>query len=487
MLLSQARTMPFINSFYICVFPIVYHFKVSSRMKKSLLLFSQILCFCMISLAQNKSAFLVSGPMLGYVEHREVLIWMEVAEEVKKVQLVYNERGDIQSAFKVDYKGDLGKKYNPIKMEIGGLKMNTSYDYTIYLNDKKINLPFSTSFKTKDLWEWRKPAPDFSFLIGSCTYLNDSLYDRPGKPYGASPEILQTMANTPSDFMIWSGDNFYYREADYSSAWGMNYRCSHDFSLPQLQKLRATRANYAIWDDHDYGPDDSNKSWELKKDALQLFKNYWGNKTFGEPDNEGIYTKFKWSDAEFILMDDRYHRSPNDLQDSINGKPNSDKQFYGKQQLEWLKNSLISSKSVFKFIVTGGQMLNPMADKECFRFYPAEFNELMGFIVENKINGVVFLSGDRHFSELIKFTPANFYSLYDFTCSSITSGIHNISNKPEFNNPNRVANSLLLENNFGKISISGAKGARTITFETYTISNEQKWKFQLNENELKVK
>ncbi len=438
--------------------------------------------------AQTKTVTsLVAGPMLGYIEHREVLIWMEVAADVKKVQLVYHEKSLPLATYKIDYKGLLGKTYNPIKIKLSDLKMNSVYEYSIYLNDKKVELPFATTFKTMDLWEWRKPAPDFSFLIGSCTYLNDSLYDRPGKPYGGTTQIFKSMESNPSDFMIWSGDNLYYREADYSSEGGMQYRCSHDFSTASLQQLRASRANYAIWDDHDFGPDDSNSSWELKPDALALFKNYWGNKSFGEPDNEGIYSKFKWSDAEFFLLDDRYHRSANQLKDSIHGKPNPDKHFYGEKQLDWLKNSLISSKSVFKFIVTGGQMLNPMADKECFRFYPSEYSELMQFIQDNKINGIVFLSGDRHFSELIKITPANFYPLYDFTCSSLTSGIHDISKKPEFTNPNRVPNSLLLENNFGKISIQGPKGERTITFETYTVQNESKWKFQVSENELKVK
>jgi alkaline phosphatase D len=346
-------------------------------------------------------------------------------------------------------------------------------------------VPFATSFKTKDLWEWRKPAPDFSFLIGSCLYINDSLYDRPGKPYGASPQILEKMANTPSDFMIWGGDNFYYREADYSSEWGMRYRCSHDCRTPEIQKLRGTRANYAIWDDHDYGSDNSNKTWEMKDVALENFMNYFGNKTFGETSNKGIYNKFTWSDAAFFLMDDRYHRSPNELKDSINDKPNPEKHFYGKEQLEWLKNNLISSKSTFKFIVTGGQMLNPMADKECFRYYPYEYNDLLNFIKENKINGVVFLSGDRHFTEMIKISRDNAYPLYDFTCSSITSGIHNILNKPEFNNPNRVANSLLLENNFAKISIEGKKGERTVYFETFNAQGEKKWNFQISEKELK--
>jgi alkaline phosphatase D len=446
------------------------------------------MCFAWCnSFAQTKGAVLISGPMLGYVEHQEVMICMEVASDVKAASVYFNERSIKDKTYKADYTGALGKQFNPIKIELTGLKMNTIYDYSVYLDGKKVLLPFETSFKTKELWEWRKPAPDFSFMLGSCTYINDSAYDRPGKPYGASPEIFESMAKIPSEFMLWTGDNFYYREADYSSEWGMKFRSSHDFALPQLQKLKASRANYAIWDDHDFGPDDSNTSWELKKEALELFKAYWGNKTFGEPDNEGIYTKFKWSDAEFILMDDRYHRAANQLPDSLNGKANPDKLFYGKKQLEWLKNSLIASRSTFKFIVTGGQMLNPMADKECFRFYPEEYNDLMNFITSNKINGVVFLSGDRHFSELIKYSPANFYPLYDFTCSSLTSGIHDISKKPEFTNPNRVPNSLLLENNFGKISITGAKGDRKIVFETYNGKGEQKWNFVVSENELKVK
>jgi alkaline phosphatase D len=457
-------------------------------MKKNLLLVFFIACFFgKEGMAQTKTASqLIAGPMLGYVEHREVLIWMEVSSAVKKVQIEYYEKAAPQSTTKVDYKNELGKEFNPIKLELSGLKMNTTYVYKILLNDKKMDLPFATEFKTRDLWEWRKPAPDFSFLIGSCTYTNDSLYDRPGKPYGGSTEIFKSMATKPSEFMIWGGDNFYYREADYSSKWGMKYRCSHDFSIADLQALRASRANFAIWDDHDFGPDDSNTSWEFKEEALNLFKNYWGNRNFGEADNAGIYSKFSWSDAEFFLMDDRYHRSANQLKDSVNGKPNPEKYFYGRKQMDWLKNNLIASRSVFKFIVTGGQMLNPMADKECFRFYAAEYKELMDFIVENKISGIVFLSGDRHFSEMIKINMPNFYPLYEFTCSSLTSGIHNISNKPEFINPNRVANSLLLENNFGKISISGAKGARKITFETYSKSGEQKWKHEVGEGELKM-
>lgn len=45
----------------------------------------------------------------------------------------------------------------------------------------------------------------------------------------------------------------------------------------------------------------------------------------------------------------------------------------------------------------------------------SEWNSLMDFIVANKISGVVFLTGDRHFTEVIAYQPAGGYPLYDIT------------------------------------------------------------------------
>lgn len=430
--------------------------------------------------AGGDAKLLISGPMLGYVEHREVMIWLEVSSEVEAVAIDYWEKehpDEIETHF---FDEALGFDYNPIKIALGGLKMNTEYEYRILLNGEPVELPYPLTFKTKELWEWRKDPPDFSFLFGSCVYINDPEYDRPGKPYGQSRQILEKMADTPGDFVIWGGDNLYLREADYSSASGIRYRYSTQFSIPELQKVRATKANYAIWDDHDYGPDDSNDSYELKEVALEVFTKYWGNKSFGEANHPGAYTRFKWSDAEFFLMDDRSYRAPKQLPDSIGGKPNPDKVFYGRRQLDWLEHGLISTESHFKFIVTGNQALNPMAGQECFYQYPLEWQELMTFIRERHIEGVVFLTGDRHFSELIRYEQPGSYPLYDFTCSAITSGVAHLNpNSAEFNNPSRVPGSLLMENNYGRISVSGKKGERVITFETYDVDGVKKWSYSV--------
>lgn len=429
-------------------------------------------------------AQIIAGPMLGYVEHREAAVWIEVDSKVNKVGIAYWPKNNLSVKSKVYFKGTLQSRYNPITLVLPELQMNTLYQYQIEIDDKLVSPAITYEFKTKDLWEWRKPAPDFKFLYGSCVYINDSIYDRPGKPYGQNPIILEKMANTEADFNIWGGDNLYLREADYSSASGIEYRYSHDRACKEYQKVLAVRPNYATWDDHDYGPNDSNHSYDLKQVTYNCFKNYFPQRNYGNNAKDGIYQSFKFSDAQFFMMDDRFYRSANELPDMVDGKPNPDKVFYGKQQLEWLKNALLSSNAAFKFIVNGGQVLNPNADKECLRSYTAEFNDIINFIKANKISGVIFISGDRHFTEMHKISSPDFYDLYDFTSSPITSGVYAVDKTKEIVNPTRVEGSLFIGNNFARIGVSGPKNERKVTFETFDQQGEKKWEFSINQKQL---
>jgi len=438
-------------------------------------------------MTEAQTKLLVSGPMLGYIEHREALVWLEVDKSVKTAAIKYWETENPKIIATINYKGELGKEFNPIKFILENLKMNVEYKYELLLNGNPVQTAFPLSFKTKELWEWRKDAPDFSFLFGSCSYINDSIYDRPGKPYGGPLKIFETMGNTPADFNLWDGDNVYLREADYSSVSGIRYRFHHSRKPVELQKVLASRPNFALWDDHDFGPNDSNGSFEFKEETRQTFINYWGNRTYGE-DGKGIYSKVRWSDIEFFLLDDRYFRSDEHIADSINGQPNPSKQMFGKTQLDWLKNNLLVSRSPFKIIVNGGQVLNPNSTAESLKPYKTEYHDLLNFIKTNKIEGVVFLSGDRHLTELIKVELPDFYPLYDYTGSPFTAGPYKLTEKnPEFKNPARVEGSLFTENNFSKISVSGKRNERVMTIQTFDINGEKKWEYQIKAQDLKVK
>ena len=439
------------------------------------------LLLSLAAVAQNKNG-LVSGPWAGNVELRNATIWVEVTPEVKSVAVRYHSVNSFTTKI-VDYKGELGKDFNPIKIELNGLDVNSTYTYSLFINGVLVNLNFPTKFTTKDLWQWRKPAPDFSFLTGSCAYFNEPKYDRPGKPYGGDSSIFETMATIPAAFHVWLGDNWYTREVDYNTSWGLNYRASHDRALPVLQKFMAAMPQYAIWDDHDYGPNDIGKSYILKDESRKIFMNYSCNPSYGQK-GEGIYSLLSYADVDIFLTDDRYFRSEDDMPDSLDEKPNAEKNYFGKMQLDWLKNALLYSNASFKIIATGSQILNPLSDFECMKHYSAEYYELMNFLNKGDVKGVLFFTGDRHHSEVIKQERPGLYPLYDVTNSPYTSGVGRVKGA-ELNNPARIPGTLVEAQNFTKVTVSGNKNERVMKIEFLGIKGDKLGEWSVGEKELK--
>jgi alkaline phosphatase D len=429
---------------------------------------------------------IISGPMLGPVELRDAKLWIEVSPEVKSVAVRFNKKGEVKTKT-ILYKGTLGHEFNPIQLTLGSLDFNATYQYQ-FLIDGKLSAA-KGEFTTKDLWQWRKPAPDFSFLTGSCSFFNEPVYDRPGRPYGLDSSIFETMAKETSlpegrkpAFMLWLGDAWYTREVDYYSEWGLRYRASRDRATPVMQNFLKAMPQLAIWDDHDYGPNDMGKNYVLKDVSRDIWKKYWCNPSYGE-NGQGTYTMFSWGDADFFLTDNRWWRSDDRMKDSVNGRPNPEKRMLGGEQMEWLKNSLLYSRATFKIVVVGSQVLNRVSTYNKWLDFPAEYDEMMTFLEENKINGVVFLTGDRHHSEILKLERPGTYPLYDITVSPLTSGIHAFGG-PEKSNPLRIYG-LDEKQNYGKISFSGKRGDRKLTVEFLGVQGEKLGEWSASENELK--
>ncbi len=423
---------------------------------------------------------IISGPMLGPVELRDAKVWVEVSPEVKTASLQYNKKGENKSKTVV-YKGVLGNEFNPITFTLGGLDFNTTYQYKLILNGKPT--ANGGEFTTKDLWQWRKPAPDFSFLTGSCSYFNEPVFDRPGTPYGKDSSIFDAMAKEKAAFMLWLGDAWYTRDVDYYSEWGLWYRASHDRSIPVLQPFLKAMPQFGIWDDHDYGPNDIGKNYILKDASRKVFNSYFCNPSAGE-NGQGIYTMTNWGDVDVFMTDDRWWRSADRMKDSVNGKPNPEKRMLGKQQMEWLKNSLLYSNATFKIIAVGSQVLNPVSPFDKWRDFPAEYDELMNFLTEYNINGVLFLTGDRHHSEIIKVEREGTYPLYDITCSPLTSGTHTFG-AAEKNNPYRVLG-IDEKQNYTRFSFSGKRNERKLIVEYLGIKGEKLGEWSISEKELKT-
>lgn len=438
-------------------------------MRKSTIFFCLLLCFRGFS----QASLLQSGPMVGYSEMREVMLWVQTKNSAK-VKFAYWEKGSpAQKSFTQEVTTRKEDAFTA-HLVADAVEPGKKYTYELYINNQKVERPYPLEFQTQVLWAFRTDPPNIKFATGSCAYVNDTPYDRPGKPYGSNYEIFTKIYEQKPDFMLWLGDNVYLREADWGSRTGILYRYTHSRSLPEMQALLGSVHHYAIWDDHDYGPNDSDKSFPNKELTLEAFKLFWANLNYGAGNSQGkgIQGSFVWGDLQFFLLDDRYFRTANQ-------NMASSRSILGDEQIEWLINALANSQASFKIIAVGGQFISSSKVKENFINFAEERQRIIDAIIKNKISGVIFLTGDRHFTELSK-SDTN-PPIYDLTVSPLTSGAYNPEKEQ---NSLRVPNTLVTEHNFAIIEVTGKRKERVMTIKIHNKDGKQLWKQEIKETDL---
>ena len=435
----------------------------------------QSILFSLMFISTYAQDLINSGPMVGYSTMQEVLLWVQT-EERANVHFEYYEIDNPKVKFSTD-KIETEKKNGYVaKLIADQVIPGKKYKYEVYINNYKIERNYAMEFQTQELWKWRTDPPDVKFVIGSCSYINEPKFDRPGKPYGSNFEIFNSINKKKPDFMLWLGDNTYLREPDWNSRTGFIKRYSHTRAFPELQPLLASTHHYATWDDHDYGPNNSDGSFWLKETASEIFKLFWGNPNYNVTGKGGITGFFQWSDLDFFLLDNRYHRTANN---NLTGN----RQMLGKDQIDWLINALSFSQASFKFVAVGGQVISNGAVYENYATYPDERKYLLDKIREAKIEGVIFLDGDRHHTILSKMQETkNVYPLYDLTCSSLTAGVNN-DNEPY--NSFKLEETFVNVNNFGMLNVTGPTNDRELTIQIFDKDGKELWIKSIKANDLK--
>lgn len=180
----------------------------------------------------------------------------------------------------------------------------------------------------------------------------------------------------------------------------------------------------------------------------------------------------------FFLLDNRYYRTSNR---NFTGK----REMLGKPQIDWLINALASSRAPFKFIVIGGQVLSSEAAYENYAMFPEEHKYLLNKIREAKIEGVIFLDGDRHHTVLSKMQENNYvYPLYDLTCSPLTSGANKGKEKL---NVYKQEETIVGKHNFGMLNVSGSRTDRVLKISIFDKDGKELWIKEIKARDLRYK
>ncbi|MBL7982725.1 MAG: alkaline phosphatase family protein [Flavobacteriales bacterium] len=405
----------------------------------------------------------INGPMPGHSDLLEATIWMQCKGPCT-ARLEYWAMDRPDSVLTTAEQTSDAAKAHAMDFTMAPVVPGTTYGYRPIVNDKVVDVGQPLTFHTQPLWRHRTDPPPFTMAIGSCAYINEPAYDRPGRAYGGEYVIFDAIADKKPDVMLWLGDNIYLREPDWGSRSGYLHRYTHARSTPELQRLLRSTHHYAIWDDHDFGPNDADGSFVQSALAREMFDLFWPNPTCGVPGVNGTTTMVNHVDVDLFLMDDRTFRVPGNLM-------NSTPALLGNEQLDWLIRALKASSAPFKLVAIGSQVLNDAAVYENYATMPQERAELLRRIEEEGIHGVIFLTGDRHFTELSEVRLKDGRVVYDLTVSPLTSGVY----KAKETNTNRVEGTVVEERNFATLSFSGTLKERVMLIRVFDSKGTLLW------------
>jgi alkaline phosphatase D len=410
--------------------------------------------------------------MHGYADYTSALLWV-MADTAGPIEIGW--RPDTQAAERKLTLDASATSGNIVLARLTGLSPGKAVTYRITGDGDRRD----GTLTAQPYWSKPAEARDLAIAFGSCFFQADSDPIWGGQTYGGGFEVFDAIAAMKPDLMIWGGDNLYFQDSDELDPAAMAMRYRRQRTFPPLQKLLTAAPHLAIWDDHDYGPNDADMSYVMKGESLQLFRRYWANPSYGLPDVPGVFGRARWGDVDIFLLDDRWYRSANRAVDGPG------KTMFGAQQLAWLRNALTYSQAPIKLVINGSQMWNRANRFEGWNHFSSEQAAFADWLLTQKIDGLVFLSGDRHFSELLKVDRPGTYPLYEFTSSPLTSRPWADPEAVEKQNPQVVPGTLIGRRQFGMIRVTGPENDRRLVLESYDTTGNLLWRHEVRASDLK--
>jgi alkaline phosphatase D len=335
------------------------------------------------------------GPRVGGVTDTTAKVWVRACEALD-VQVQYQAGGGAWQDGASEQTN--AERDGTAVIELTGLTPHTEYSYRVVLDDQPTD-ELSGEFRT--LIGADQPGV-LTFLFGADTRPEG---DRVG---------YETMSALDADFAILAGDQIYVDpqlppdepffdpkgkedyEAVYRAAW----------AEPTFRRFLTTTPTMMMWDDHEILNDWAAGTESPYPWAAAAYDEYQhsANPTSFRP---GVYYyTMRAGPSDFFVLDERTFRSPDSQRDD------EFKTMIGREQKADLKMWLLNSTALFKFIVSPVMFSDySKHGEEGWVAFKAERNEILDFVREHHVPGVVLLSGDEHWAAVLRLQPWSLYEL----------------------------------------------------------------------------
>ena len=257
------------------------------------------------------------------------------------------------------------------RFQLDGLEPATEYDYRFEVDGRLVTSRIGRLRTFPD-----GPA-SFRIAMGSCARL------------GSNGTVYEAIGAAEPDVFIVPGDFFY----DDHIATANQFSAAFDTTLTapaQAALLEKVPIAY-VWDDHDYGGNDSDSTAatrDIARNAYSAFVPHYPLTGSGT-----INQAFSIGRVRFLMLDNRSARDPKTDPDG------PDKTMLGADQLRWLEDQLAAAGSEYPLtvIVTSVPWIaEPRDGADDWGGYAVERQALADFIAGSRVGNLLMVAGDAH-------------------------------------------------------------------------------------------
>ncbi len=234
---------------------------------------------------------------------------------------------------------------------------------------------------------------------------------------------------------VWLGDNIYGDTEDMSV---LAEKYALQKANENYQKLRANVPIIGIWDDHDYGVNDGDKTYPFRAQARDLMFQFLDVPQENAAwQREGGYNAYTFGDdnrtVKVILLDGRYFRDilQPDTVTEQRYHPNQEGDLLGEAQWAWLEKELLKNEAALHIIGCGIQFLPEEHPFEKWANFPKARKRLLDLLVKTQAKHPILISGDRHIGEISRMDYEGLaHPLYEVTSSGLTHSYEKAKDEP---------------------------------------------------------
>lgn len=192
-------------------------------------------------------------------------------------------------------------------------------------------------------------------------------------PYTSNHPVLDRITDLQPDILVQGGDLHY---ANIGTNSVSRYRDAYDAVLnragtPRLSRHLAMNPNFYLWDDHDFGPNDSDGTNPGRPAAAATYREYVPHDPLPDGD-AGIYHARQIGRVLHVFSDVRYYRDPNGASDTPS------KTMLGAEQKDWFDNLLATTDAEFLVWYMPSQWMGISEDS--WSSFTYERNELVNIL-----------------------------------------------------------------------------------------------------------